>query len=413
MHTTTTTTDDVFEDRPGYITTTDSVSRYNRTTPGLEPRYEKTEPLPIPGALSALSLDGRIGPIDGIRGIACLSVVIGHYFIQFYPNALGKLSPLLLTICNKFGWGVDLFFIISGFLIGGILLDHRHSPNLKKAFYLRRIVRIWPLYYLLVFAVIGVRYLYFPPGNHFVPFWSYLLFLQTFWTSGGYVHFFVAGVLWSIAIEEQFYLIAPFVLKRCTPTRTFATITGIILLSILCRLLMQKGWIHFDFGSFLSRLDTIAIGILGAFLIRCRQVRALLDHPRAKHCTLPLIATVGALAAIELGPDTAWLVSWLLPDAIALCFVTLVLLVTLHPQCLLARILRCRLLTLPGIGCYFIYLFHVPVLANFEFVVKEGYLPNGVAIRLIAMAAVLAAAAFSWKFVESPLNAWSRKKWHY
>src|SRR5580704_1908824 len=87
----------------------------------------------------------RVVELDGIRGCACLLVVIGHYF--------GEVEHGLRFLCLD--WiGVDLFFCLSGFLIGGILFDNRASPSYFGTFYIRRSLRIFPIYYLSVSLVL-------------------------------------------------------------------------------------------------------------------------------------------------------------------------------------------------------------------------------------------------------------------
>ena len=92
-------------------------------------------------------LPQRIPELDGVRGIAILLVVIWHYWIALVIN--DPLSGLYGAVVKSLylTWsGVDLFFVLSGFLIGGILLDNREAPGYFKAFYARRVCRIFPLY---------------------------------------------------------------------------------------------------------------------------------------------------------------------------------------------------------------------------------------------------------------------------
>src|SRR5437762_6322387 len=107
----------------------------------------------------------RIPELDGLRGIAIVLVLLYHFF-DFHPgpghHPIGFARSVFVYFerFNDLGWtGVDLFFILSGFLIGGILLDHRSSPCYFKSFYLRRFLRIIPAYYALIlsyFAVMAV-----------------------------------------------------------------------------------------------------------------------------------------------------------------------------------------------------------------------------------------------------------------
>lgn len=131
----------------------------------------------------------RIPELDGLRGLAILLVISVHYF--YNPDAN---MPVALHFLQGFfclGWtGVDLFFVLSGFLIGGILLEVRASPNYFKTFYIRRFFRIVPLYYLWLFCFIALLFL---RGSTFDaqsaqaginwPLWGHFLFLQNFCSS--------------------------------------------------------------------------------------------------------------------------------------------------------------------------------------------------------------------------------------
>src|SRR5882724_11376744 len=92
----------------------------------------------------------RVPELDGLRGVAILLVLLFHYISLEGPTKTGSWSSFLQRIVIM-GWtGVDLFFVLSGFLIGGILIDVRGSPNYFKTFYARRFFRIIPIYYLWI-----------------------------------------------------------------------------------------------------------------------------------------------------------------------------------------------------------------------------------------------------------------------
>ena len=104
----------------------------------------------MPSAISSPQSAERIPELDGLRGIAIFLVFISHYL-----GGAGhvQLRPWLRHIfaATSIGWsGVDLFFVLSGFLIGGILIDARDSPHYFRAFYMRRVHRILPIYYLWI-----------------------------------------------------------------------------------------------------------------------------------------------------------------------------------------------------------------------------------------------------------------------
>jgi peptidoglycan/LPS O-acetylase OafA/YrhL len=148
---------------------------------------------------------GRIPELDGIRAIAIWMVLLMHVFNGF-PAPKGSLSflPHPVRLIIDHGWfGVDLFFLLSGFLITGILLDSKERPHYFKNFYVRRFLRIMPLY----FAVVLVwSFCYRGHGLYFI--------LSSFFGANLYTLFHTQaprgpGVLWSLAVEEHFYLCWP------------------------------------------------------------------------------------------------------------------------------------------------------------------------------------------------------------
>src|SRR6476620_6746086 len=140
----------------------------------------------------------RIPQLDSLRGIAILMVLVGH--IQ--KNVPGIVGP---WAHHGFS-GVDLFFVLSGFLITGILLRAKTRPDYFKNFYTRRALRIWPLYYAVLILLLLPNSL--THLNLASPRWSYLLYIQNlfpgFPAASGPLY-----ITWSLAIEEQFYLIWP------------------------------------------------------------------------------------------------------------------------------------------------------------------------------------------------------------
>src|SRR6266446_3030301 len=104
-----------------------------------------------------LDLSGRVPELDGIRGIAIGMVLVGHFFM--IVSRPGSLLAYALVPLRLMWSGVDLFFVLSGFLIGGILLDARDSSNYFRVFYTRRFFRIVPIYAVLLFTVGLAMYL--------------------------------------------------------------------------------------------------------------------------------------------------------------------------------------------------------------------------------------------------------------
>ena len=156
--------------------------------------------------------DARIPELDGLRGIAILLVLGWHFTGMLMDPSDGAVQEIIWRF-GIFGQsGVDLFFVLSGFLIVGIVVDNRTSPTLFRTFYARRALRILPPYLLLVFsfaiasAIFGRTYYL----GRDLPLWSLLTFSQN-WVMSYIRDFGPAGIsaTWSLTIEEQFYLVAP------------------------------------------------------------------------------------------------------------------------------------------------------------------------------------------------------------
>src|SRR5581483_122872 len=160
----------------------------------------------------------KIPQLDAVRGLAILLVMV--------HNTNWKFPSLHLQAVFQNGWaGVDLFFVLSGFLITRILLDAKESGDSLKNFYARRCLRIWPLYYglmLFLFVIVprirpSESGMIFAP--HSSPWWAFPLFLQTFLLHSPSEATGPLGVTWSLAVEEQFYLIWPWIIRYCSPQR--------------------------------------------------------------------------------------------------------------------------------------------------------------------------------------------------
>ena len=241
----------------------------------------------------------HVPALDGVRGAAVLLVIIYHFANSFY--VIGFTNQLFSAL--RVGWlGVDVFFALSGFLITGILLDTKNSPNYFKSFYVRRILRIFPLYYgaialvLLLWAVLPAAGVWGQRNGVFSaasPFWTGFflenlgLALHGPGATGVLTHY------WSLAVEEHFYLIWPALVWLTSRRQLLAFAVGATVLSIVGRAAMwQQGLdIHAIFGATPLRLDGLAIGAIAAILMR----RERPPSPR-----LAIAVLVGALAMLAL-----------------------------------------------------------------------------------------------------------------
>jgi peptidoglycan/LPS O-acetylase OafA/YrhL len=212
---------------------------------------------------------GHMGSLDGVRGIAILLVLCFH--------CLEQITRFPINIISEIGWvGVDLFFVLSGFLITGILFDSKSNHNYFTSFYARRALRIFPLYYLCLFLIILI--LNIPNINSIYPaldprHLSGIAYYLTF-TQNIYFSYFGWGVtdllnhFWSLAIEEQFYMFWPVVIYYLNSKKIVVICFLLIITSLLVRNYNSDSDYSYVFT--LARVDALGIGALMAILIRQR-----------------------------------------------------------------------------------------------------------------------------------------------
>jgi len=204
--------------------------------------------------------------LDGVRGLAILGVLLYHFFLSANRTYLGLpgLARHVFASAIIGAKGVDLFFVLSGFLITGILLRTKGSPHYFKNFYIRRSLRIFPLYYLTIAGCLIVGTIAAIPDYQWHSLRWYFLYLQnvrdTFWQPpiGG------PGWFWSLAVEEHFYLFWPLVVLLLRRRHlVYFSIFLMILAPIVRAILVANGMsLFFTF----CRMDTLAAGALLAIL---------------------------------------------------------------------------------------------------------------------------------------------------
>jgi len=224
----------------------------------------------------------RIPTLDGLRGIAILAVILFHIDSFFVNRPTGLIVKLYHSVASL-GWsGVDLFFVLSGFLITGILYDSANKRGYFQVFYIRRALRIFPLYYafltLFFFALpplltasghaTAVRDDIRPSTQIFA--WLYLVN----WFSGPHVNYFSGyiGHFWSLSVEEQFYLLWPTTVKHLNRVRLKNICCVLAFGAILCRLVLYLVGLHGAVYTWtICRMDGIAIGAFIALCMRAPQ----------------------------------------------------------------------------------------------------------------------------------------------
>ena len=240
--------------------------------------------------------------LDGVRAIAIIMVVVYHSVnglpgMTFAQNVVMRLASQ--------GWlGVDLFFILSGFLITGILMDARESAHALRNFYVRRVLRIVPVYVLFVMFSL---WLAGPIGTSSpdevaqlhqtqVWYWTYSLNILIALRNWSAITF-PTGHLWSLAVEEQFYLLWPLAVLLMSPLMLKRTALACIVGAELCRLAFVLAGVdgHVNFVLLPTRMDTLAAG---AFLACAYRDPALWSRVLRARQSLSLLALVLVLATI-------------------------------------------------------------------------------------------------------------------
>ena len=251
----------------------------------------------------SLSVRGKhIPTIDGLRGIAVLLVVIFHIFQSETVPDSGL--PRFLHLLTRFGQtGVDLFFVLSGFLITGILFDAKGSSRYFFNFYGRRTVRIFPLYYgvliavlLLLPAILGIRLRGVDP----IWLWTYTTNIPlAFGAEPGDL-----GLFWTLAIEEQFYLIWPTIVYFSNRKVLSRICVGCIAGAFVSRIIAESLGIS-SFTFTLCRMDTLTLGALLAMVVRGSWDLAIVRKV-AKIIGLVSAFMMTALFLFKSGDGTHW-----------------------------------------------------------------------------------------------------------
>ena len=361
----------------------------------------------------------RVPELDGLRGLAILLVVICHYIANAEHAPLGFWWDHFFSVLTV-GWGgVDLFFVLSGFLIGGILLDARHSPQYFRTFYMRRVHRILPIYYAWValYAAIAAVGLYLLPGRMpvmgrdlaVVP--VYILFLQNMIYRPSPFQWKWFVVAWSLAVEEQFYLFAPPLIRKVTGRRLVYGLTAIVCAAPILRYLAFRYLTRFEYlpsYAMPCRADALALGILAAVAWRKPSFRDFLDgHPKVlQRCVAYLLVVLAALTWWLVRP--ANVITYTIGySTLAVFYMCLLLLVMSQTEGVVARLVRAKWLRYLGGVSYCVYLIHLTINV-WAHRLLLGSVPRiydlpGVGVTLLAGAVTLLVASLSWKYFEKPL----------
>ncbi len=361
-------------------------------------------------------------------------VLVEHYDIRglLKESLAGSIlseyfAPVSLAL--SLGWtGVDLFFVLSGFLLGGILLDNQKASNLFKVFYTRRACRIWPLYYLVVVLLLIIPQPWnldihpafgFAPLQEPLPSWTYLTLTQNITMglkeSAGSIWL---TPTWSLAVEEQFYLVLPFLIRYVSRERLLYLIVGLILLTGLSRWAVLALYPHGDFAFWFlpCRAESLFWGVLAAWIVRNRRCMDFLGSRRnTLYGALVILAVITYLTAAIGYLAYSWLPVVAFPPTfgytvLSLLYTCILLIAVTERQGLVSFVTRNKLLGKIGAISFGVYLLHLPVSGLF-WLLLSGETSEGAARFLITIGSWLlpfALATISWVFFERRIVNWGR-----
>jgi peptidoglycan/LPS O-acetylase OafA/YrhL len=363
---------------------------------------------------------GHIPALDAIRGLAILMVMVYHFFdVRDITHNESMAAPGQI-LWGQGSFGVDLFFVLSGYLITGILADTKSASRYFRNFYIRRSLRIFPLYWGVLFATFWLLPLmgfhpYSDTAQHQAWLWLYgtnfFQALQDSWPLSGFNHF------WSLAVEEHFYLVWPLVIFWCNRRSAMFVSLACIVGAIALRLGLTL-WGGFAanapavYALTPCRMDALALGALLALAVRGPGgVRAVLPWAYGAGAVGGVLLLANLALAKRLEPWGPWMQGAvaLRSTLYSLVFgAMLIWAVITAPGSVAGRFWSSRILRFFGKYSYALYVFHYMLrplfLALFPLEQLTRVLGSAtlgwLALVLLSSTGTIAVALLSWDLYE-------------
>lgn len=365
----------------------------------------------------ALGEANRLGALDGLRGVAILMVMIFH-LVLVYPFS-GTVHSLYYQLGGALWISIDLFFVLSGFLITGILLETKGCANFFSAFYARRTLRIFPLYYavlIALFVLAPLLGLYDTPElrfvlDHQIWFWTYM----TNWgfVAAGGARFFNVEWLalihfWSLAVEEQFYMLWPLVVFLFSRSGLVRVCVLLIVGALCFRLTIFALGLPQGAAYTLTpaRIDALALG--GLLAIAARRPEAMAVVRRIAPWCLTVAAAFVIVIFVTRGG--VWFADpWMNTIGFSILDFgwasALVMSLPGPRQAWMGPLLEARWLRLFGKYSYGLYILHHLILPHLSPAPFAAVLPEtlgATAYVASSIAVFFVAAWLCWRLIESP-----------
>lgn len=354
-----------------------------------------TNPAVLPESADGTEALPHLAQLDTLRAFAVFSVMIAHYL------------PALNAYAEWGAMGINLFFVISGFLITGILLKCRKYIDAGqpmgftvRQFYIRRVLRIFPLYYLVIFVSLALNF-----ADVRQNLWWYLTYSVNYYgiVTGKWI---TLSHFWTLALEEQFYLAWPLLIVLAPRRALLLVPLTAIAIGPVSRALILL--FHINSMSLMTTpvcLDTLGLGALLAVAqeLKLRKLTRLLAIA-GLWIGLPLLIILKIVGTLRLPHGRASLIIFNL--AIGLFSVWLISGTVVRFKGLGGRVLEWRPLRYIGVISYGIYVYHIPMLMigkSWGLAGEEGF--KNILVALMFAMMTLSVATISWFVYERPINA--------
>jgi peptidoglycan/LPS O-acetylase OafA/YrhL len=368
---------------------------------------------PTPAAAGA-----RIPALDGVRGLMMILVLISHYFAEI-KNGFAVLEV---------GWlAVQMFFILSGFLIGRLIIERKEHANFFLVFVMRRLCRTIPSYMISILLIFGAVWVFRDePWTQFAtdfPLWSYLTFTQNvFMGLTGDVGLYWAAPSWTLALEEQLYVLLPLVFFLAPRRHWLSIFIAVAVLAVVLRAVIFMTGIIGPTWAFVmlpTRGDTLVAGVIAAIVFKDRNID--LTRYDLLLRAAPVVLMTASILLVLVDPVERRVFNIFGPFLISIGFASLLLaIVRGAPE---AKRFESRFLGFFGDISYCVYLTHLMVLGLMHGLILHAKPElGGVTQWLVTLAALPVAVGLGWAMtaiIEAPLTTygrswrWSDKKAEY
>ena len=359
-----------------------------------------------------------IKALDGLRGFALILVFLFHLFSFELQNA-NAFEQVFMSLM-RIGWcGVDIFFVLSGFLITRILLTAKGEGSYYIKFYTRRILRIFPIYYsFLVIYLVILPFLFpvissYKTGPDFV-LWFYLINFKG--------HSMPTNHFWSLAVEEQFYLLWPFLVMFFTTKSLIRTCFLMLLTGLLFRTIISLGWTPLDpikaYTLIFCRWDSLGAGALLAVLAHSNE--GIFKKIINRSFVVGLFSLILLAFTAFLGKSTGYRNIYISTLGLSFVWIAAVSLIVSVFRVGPSRVFfENKTLGYIGRRSYAMYILHYPIMIyaekfNFVSIISKftGSLFAHFLIGFVLFALVLFLSEISWRLIESPFLK-LKKYFHY